>query len=113
MAGPARGTAFTDSALLLQAVLAGHGAGLLPAAMVQPDVAAGRLVTVGPAVLPGDFAYYLVYPEEHLQRPSVAAFRAWALGEAGRYCEISRVGAPAACPGTDPAPFAGAGSVPI
>jgi LysR family glycine cleavage system transcriptional activator len=83
-AGPARGTAFTDSALLLQAVLAGQGAGLLPTAMVQPDIAAGRLVAVGPAALLGDFAYYLVYPEEHLLRPSVAAFRAWVLAEAGR-----------------------------
>ena len=52
-------------------------------------------------------------PEEVGGPALTPAQLAWALGEAGRYCEISRVGAPAACPGTDPAPFAGAGSVPF
>jgi DNA-binding transcriptional LysR family regulator len=41
--GSLRGPAFDETGLLLQAVLAGQGAGLLPAAMVAADLADGRL----------------------------------------------------------------------
>ena len=80
--GPARGAAFDDSSLLLGAVLAGQGAGLLPAALVAPDIAAGRLVKLADEALLQDFAYYLVYPFANRDRPMVAAFRDWILREA-------------------------------
>jgi LysR family glycine cleavage system transcriptional activator len=80
--GPPRGPSFDDSGLLLKAVLAGQGAGLLPAAMVAPDLADGRLVKLADVVLLEDFAYYLVYPEASYERPKVAAFRAWILDAA-------------------------------
>lgn len=81
-AGPARGPAFDDAGLLMQAVLAGQGAGLLPAAMVAPDIAAGRLVRLSEVAMLEDFAYYLVCPEGSQARPKVAAFRSWILGVA-------------------------------
>lgn len=80
--GPPRGPAFDESGLLLQAVLAGQGAGLLPAAMVAPEVGSGRLARLADTVLLQDFAYYLVCPEASHGRPKVAAFRRWILQEA-------------------------------
>jgi LysR family glycine cleavage system transcriptional activator len=80
--GAPRGPAFDDAGLLLKAVLAGQGAGLLPAAMVAPDLAEGRLVKLADVVLLENFAYYLVYPEVSYERPKVAAFRAWILSTA-------------------------------
>jgi LysR family glycine cleavage system transcriptional activator len=80
--GVPRGPSFDDSGLLLEAVLAGQGAGLLPAALVAPLLAEGRLATLANAVLLNDFAYYLVYPESSRERPNVATFRAWILAAA-------------------------------
>ena len=80
--GPPRGPAFDDSSLLLKAVLAGHGAGLLPASLVAPDVAAGRLVKLAEVAWPEAFAYYLVYPEARHDEQKIAAFRRWILATA-------------------------------
>ena len=77
--GAPRGAAFDDASLLLKAVLAGQGAGLLPAAMAARDLADGRLVKLADIVWPAAFAYYLVYPEASHERPKVAAFRKWIL----------------------------------
>ena len=81
--GPPRGPAFDESGLLLQAVLAGQGAGLLPAAMVASEIESGRLVRLAQVSLLQDFAYYLVYPETSHGRPKIAAFRRWILAAAG------------------------------
>jgi LysR family transcriptional regulator, glycine cleavage system transcriptional activator len=78
--GPPRGPAFDDSGLLLKAVLAGQGAGLLPA---------GRLVKLADVVLLDEFAYYLVYPQSSRERPKVAAFRAWILNAAAAAADNS------------------------
>lgn len=80
--GAPRGPAFDDSGLLLKAVLTGQGAGLLPAALVAPDLAEGRLVKLADVVLLEAFAYYLVYPEASHDQPKVAAFRRWILDAA-------------------------------
>jgi LysR family glycine cleavage system transcriptional activator len=80
--GPPRGPAFDDSSLLLKAVLAGQGAGLLPAAMAALDLAEGRLVKLASIAWPEAYAYYLVYPETSRDRPKVAAFRTWILDAA-------------------------------
>jgi LysR family glycine cleavage system transcriptional activator len=80
--GAPRGPSFDDSSLLLQAALAGQGAGLLPAAMVALELAQGRLVKLADVMLLEDFAYYLVSPEVRREPPKVAAFRAWILDAA-------------------------------
>jgi LysR family glycine cleavage system transcriptional activator len=79
--GSLRGPAFDDSSLLLKAVLAGQGAGLLPSALVALEVEQGRLVELAPIARIEDLAYYLVYPEASAERPKVVAFRKW-IGEA-------------------------------
>lgn len=81
--GAPRGPAFDDAGLLLQAVLEGHGAGLLPAALVAPQLADGQLVQLASRALLDRFAYYLVYPEGRQKLAKVAEFRAWMLEAAG------------------------------
>lgn len=81
---PARGPSFDDSGLLLKAILAGQGAGLLPAAMIEGELARGQLVRLHDAARLEAFAYYLVCPEPDQHLPKVAAFRDWMLAEAGQ-----------------------------
>lgn len=81
--GPPRGPSFDDSSLLMKAVETGQGAGLLPAAMVAPHIAEGRLVRLADVVMLDSFAYYLVCPEASQARPKIAAFSAWILDAAG------------------------------
>lgn len=73
------GPSFDDTGLLLQGVIAGLGAGLLPAAMVAPDIEAGRLLQLAEETHIEAFAYYLVYPEANAAQPKIAAFREWVL----------------------------------
>lgn len=61
--------------LLLKAVLAVRGAVLLPAAMMAPGIAEGRLVALCGVSWIEDFAYHLVCPQASRDRPKVAAFR--------------------------------------
>lgn len=77
-----RGPSFDDSAALLAAVIAGQGAGLLPAAMIAPDVQEGRLVRLAKPTHMETFAYYLVYPEANHGNPKIAALRDWILSMA-------------------------------
>lgn len=51
-------------------------------AVVADDLAAGRLVLPFERSLTAGFAYYVVYPQRALQRPSVKAFRDWLMIEA-------------------------------
>lgn len=81
--GAPRGPSFDDSGLLLKAILAGQGAGLLPAAMIASELEEGRLVRLADTTLLDEFAYYLVFPREHGGRRKIAAFRSWILTEAG------------------------------
>ncbi|MGB3071188.1 MAG: transcriptional regulator GcvA [Ottowia sp.] len=79
-----RGPSFNDSALLLKSVLAGHGAGLLPAAMVERELVEGALVQLVEAARIEQFAYYLVYPESRQGNPRIEAFRKWILSAASQ-----------------------------
>ncbi len=50
--------------------------------MCPKQLAAGHLVRPFELSLPAGFAYYVVYPQRALQRPSVKAFRDWLMAEA-------------------------------
>jgi len=77
--GSVRGPSFDDSALLRSAVLAGQGAGLLPAPLVESYIDDGRLIAVGAQALIAEFAYYLVVPRSNIGRANISAFRSWIL----------------------------------
>ena len=80
---PARGPSFDDAALLAAAIRAGRGAGLLPEPAARALAEAGQVETLGEAVTINLLGYYLVTPIDTLRRPLIAAFREWALQEAG------------------------------
>lgn len=80
--GAPRGPSFDDLALLLNAVRAGQGAGLVPLAAAALDLEQGRLVRLAATPPPQAFAYYLVYPEAYHGQPKIVAFRRWLLGVA-------------------------------
>jgi LysR family glycine cleavage system transcriptional activator len=77
--GSVRGPSFDDPSLLRSAVLAGQGAGLLPAPLVESYIEDGRLVAVGAQAEIAEFAYYLVVPRANVGRANISAFRAWIL----------------------------------
>ncbi len=76
-----RGPRFTDSALLLQSAIGGHGVALGRRVLVAEDLAAGRLVRLFDVTLPGEYAYYVVTPAHSRTRPKVRLFRDWLFAE--------------------------------
>jgi LysR family glycine cleavage system transcriptional activator len=78
------GPHFSDSGLALAAAVDGLGIVLASKPLVAPEIAAGRLTSPFDIAIRRDYAYYLVTPQALAERPAVAAFRDWLLGEAGR-----------------------------
>jgi LysR family glycine cleavage system transcriptional activator len=76
-----KGPRFNQTVLAIEAAAAGLGVALAPAALVDGDLASGRLVRLASAELSEPFAYYLVYPAAKGDRAAVKAFRAWLLEE--------------------------------
>jgi len=83
---PTRGLTFSADSLALQAVQDGLGVALSSMALAGRDLENGKLVQPfsGDLTIKSAFKPYLVYQEGALQTPKVAAFRDWALEEAGR-----------------------------
>jgi LysR family glycine cleavage system transcriptional activator len=78
-----RGPVFSDSGMLLQATVDGHGVALGRSVLVSADLAAERLVRPFEEIsMPFQFAYYFVCPHTHADRPKVVALRDWLLEEA-------------------------------
>jgi LysR family glycine cleavage system transcriptional activator len=88
-----RGTRFSDASLAIEAAVDALGVALARSALAAQDLIGGRLVQpFGPA-LPAAFAYYIVCPVAMASRASVAAFRAWLLGEAAEDArKLARLG---------------------
>jgi LysR family glycine cleavage system transcriptional activator len=76
-----KGPRFNQTSLAIEAAAAGLGVTLAPAALVEGDLANGRLARLDSAELSEPFAYYLVYPGDRGERAAVKAFRAWLFGE--------------------------------
>ena len=86
-----KGPRFNQSALALEATLAGRGVALAKRAIAQTDLDRGRLVAPfadGSASV--DFAYWIVWPKGRHLRPEVRAFMAWVKREA-QASEVSGV----------------------
>jgi len=77
-----RGPRFGDCNLMMQAAVEGQGVALAFEALVDADLAAGRLVEVFDVELLPDAWYYILVPPGGQARPKVAAFRDWLLHEA-------------------------------
>lgn len=69
-------------AMLAQAASAGAGAALLPDYLIEDELRDGRLVTLSEHTLASEGSYYLVFPEEKLEKSAFRKFRDWLLAEA-------------------------------
>jgi LysR family glycine cleavage system transcriptional activator len=74
---PEPGMRFDQFATMLQAVLAGLGAALMPRYLVASDLKAGRLVALEQMKPTSLGSYFLVWPGDLSEYPPLAAFREW------------------------------------
>ena len=99
-----RGPRFSHTALALDAAVDGLGVALALSLLAEPDISAGRLVAPFQLSLASQFAYYLVYPDGTGDRPRLATFRHWLLGEAKKArADKRRMSASTAFDGLPPA----------
>ena len=77
------GLRFASYDHVLQAALEGHGIALGFDVIVAGDVEAGRLVRLFDVPYPKRILYSIVTPRAWAERPRVAAFKSWLLGETG------------------------------
>ena len=81
---PSKGLEFDAELTMYQAAMDGLGVALGDAPLVEPDLAAGRLVKPLDIKLPRQAAYYIVAPRETWDHPKIQAFRAWLLATVSR-----------------------------
>ena len=74
---PNSGPKFHNTPLALEAAAAGMGVAIANRAFVENYLKDQRLVIPFEVELASHSAYYLLYSEDALKRPSVAAFRSW------------------------------------
>jgi LysR family glycine cleavage system transcriptional activator len=77
---PDRGPAFSDTALALQAAIAGNGVAIGRRSLAIDDMKAGHLVQPFGPELPTRFSWYLVCSPISAEQPKVRAFREWLQG---------------------------------
>jgi LysR family transcriptional regulator, glycine cleavage system transcriptional activator len=74
---PRKNIRFNQTALAVDAAMAGQGIALAHPAFVSRDIAAGRLARVGVGELLTGAGFYIVMPRKPLQADAVATLRAW------------------------------------
>jgi LysR family glycine cleavage system transcriptional activator len=74
-----KGPEFSLENMAVQAAVEGHGVALVNTLLVLDDLNSGSLVRPFDLGIETDLAYYLVIPEESMDRPTVSAFRKWLL----------------------------------
>ncbi len=79
---PERGTIMDDTNVLTQAAIDGLGVALGSSSFVRDHLESGRLVKPFELTLENEFAYFVVCPQEHLNKPAVRAFKEWLLAQA-------------------------------
>lgn len=78
----AKNIRFNQTALAIDAALAGQGLALVHPAFVAADIAAGRLVHVFPDELRTGMGFYIVFPRRPRQAEPLAQVRDWLLRQA-------------------------------
>jgi LysR family glycine cleavage system transcriptional activator len=76
-----RGPRFAEPDYAMQAAIEGAGVVLGWRSLAEADLDSGRLIIPFDLPLQMDVAFYLVYPEASAERPKLARFREWLLGE--------------------------------
>ncbi len=80
----ARGSHFSQPVLAVEAASDALGVVATFPVLAAAELGVGRLIQPFQLEVPLQSAYYLICPEASLQRPAVAAFRDWLLGEAAQ-----------------------------
>ncbi|MEK9722394.1 MAG: transcriptional regulator GcvA [Rhodospirillaceae bacterium] len=75
------GTFLPHSNLVMQAVMAGEGVALGRSFLINPEIAAGRLVRPFDVAVPAINSYWVVAPTGAEGQPKVRAFRDWIVAE--------------------------------
>src|SRR5215470_5615962 len=76
-----RGPVFDQTALAIDAALAGQGIALARSALASLDLLAGRLVRPLPEAMPAEFAYWIVCRRSIADAPKITQFRAWLIDQ--------------------------------
>lgn len=78
-----RGPQFSHTHMVMQACIAGEGVAMGRSALIQQELATGRLVRLYKFAVTSDVAYYFVCPKRGIERYKNSAFRDWLLSESG------------------------------
>lgn len=78
------GLRFDQFSMVISAVLAGLGVGLLPSYLIERETRSGDLVALSAEPLPTEAGYFVMVPEGRQAHPGAVAFRDWILGQVGR-----------------------------
>jgi LysR family transcriptional regulator, glycine cleavage system transcriptional activator len=87
---PTFGSQFSDAALMLDAAADGQGVALARSALVENDLANGRLVRLFEVSVTSELAYHAVYRREITERPEVSAFLTWLVDAATREAKLRK-----------------------
>lgn len=79
------GMLFDQFATAAQAAAAGMGVALLPTFLIEDEIASGRLVRAIDQPMRSEVAYYLCWPQEHMDYPPLRVFCDWICAEAHRF----------------------------
>lgn len=75
---PNAGPSYDDAGLILDAAAQGQGVALGRAALLEHDLASGRLMRVGTVAVEDEYSWYVVWREHHGKRSeAMAIFRDW------------------------------------
>jgi LysR family glycine cleavage system transcriptional activator len=74
-----RGSFIDEPVSMLTACMAGMGYALLRWTIAYSELKAGRIALASEHILPHQFSYYFVCPEDYATFPKVAALREWLL----------------------------------
>jgi len=74
---PHSGPLFSDASLMLDAAAQGQGIALARSALVEHDLATGRLVRLCDVGVPTKYAYHAIYQDAACQRAEVVSFIDW------------------------------------
>ncbi len=81
------GARFDQYALLSQAAAAGFGVALIPRCLIEDELRDGKLAVAIQLPIRARMGYYLCYPEQKANLPTLQAFRTWLM-------EVSRAAEP-------------------
>lgn len=79
------GPRFELFSMLAEAAIQGMGVALVPAMLIEEELASEKLAIACDRSCRGDKAYYLIYPEHKSETNGFQSFRSWLCDEATRY----------------------------